>query len=90
MPRLSFTEHPQSVGESYLQHMASALSFSWRMQLGALACLVHGLLPFFFTRTGSSTVSYLHARMIQNRMRHGEQISSEDNAHSSQAGLQSS
>ncbi|MEE8545441.1 MAG: DUF6356 family protein, partial [Alphaproteobacteria bacterium] len=36
--RLSFTEHPASVGESYLEHLAMALSFAVPMMLGALAC----------------------------------------------------
>ncbi len=69
MPRLSFTEHPASVGETYGEHMASAWSFSGRMALGALACFVHGLLPFLFTRTGSGIIAELNSRMILNRTR---------------------
>jgi|tagenome__1003787_1003787.scaffolds.fasta_scaffold20894141_3 hypothetical protein len=80
MSRLSFTEHPNSVGESYLQHLHSAWSFSWAMQTGALACFVHGLLPFLFTRTGSSAISTLHARMTEHRMRHREVCSNGSDA----------
>ena len=35
-----FTEHPESVGESYLQHLMAATTFGVRMVLGGLACLV--------------------------------------------------
>ncbi|MDP6755996.1 MAG: DUF6356 family protein, partial [Candidatus Marinimicrobia bacterium] len=52
-----FIEHPNSVGENYFQHMASAFSFSFRMVAAGLACLIHGFLPFLFVRTGSMTVS---------------------------------
>jgi uncharacterized protein DUF6356 len=69
MPRLSFTEHPASVGETYTEHMASAWSFSARMAVGALACFLHGLFPFFFTRTGSGIIAELNSRMILNRSR---------------------
>jgi uncharacterized protein DUF6356 len=70
MPRLSFTEHPASVGETYTEHMASAWSFSARMAVGALACFMHGLFPFLFTRTGSGIIAELNSRMILNRTRH--------------------
>ena len=69
MSRLSFTEHPASVGETYTEHMASAWSFSGRMALGALACFLHGLFPFLCTRTGSGIINELHGRMILNRSR---------------------
>lgn len=64
-----FTEHPQSVGESYLQHMHSALTFSGRLFTATLCCLVHGLLPFLFKSTGSTIIADLHNRMIANRTR---------------------
>ena len=37
------------------------------MIAGGLACVVHGLLPFLFTTTGSRTISTLYERMIRNR-----------------------
>ncbi|MDJ0945569.1 MAG: DUF6356 family protein [Kiloniellales bacterium] len=64
-----FTEHPRSVDESYLQHLAVALSFSVRLALAALACLVHAILPFLFVKTGSAMISALHDRMVTNRHR---------------------
>ena len=65
-----FTEHPASVGESYCEHLAMALSFGIRMILGGMACLIHGLLPFLFVKTGSKQITTLHSTMVTNRQRH--------------------
>ena len=70
--RWSLTEHPSTVGETYLEHMGVASRFSGSLMLASLACLVHGLLPFLFTRTGSSTVSALYAEMVAHRQRGAE------------------
>ena len=64
-----FSEHPASVGESYGEHLVQASSFGARMILAGLACLVHGLLPFLFVRTGSAAIADLHTRMVTNRRR---------------------
>ncbi|MDP2322666.1 MAG: DUF6356 family protein, partial [Gammaproteobacteria bacterium] len=40
-PLSLFTEHPASVGESYIEHLISATGFSLRMIGAGLACLVH-------------------------------------------------
>jgi Family of unknown function (DUF6356) len=67
--RGAFTSHPASVGESYLEHLHSATSFAVRLVIAGLACLVHGLLPWTFTRTGSNAIRELHDRMVVNRAR---------------------
>ena len=64
---LSFTAHPRDVGETYGEHFGVAMSFSAAMILGGLACAVHAVLPFLFTRTGSQTIRRLHDRMVANR-----------------------
>ena len=64
---LSFTEHPNHVGETYGEHFGVAMSFSLAMIAGGLACAVHALLPFLFTTTGSQTIRRLHDRMVTNR-----------------------
>lgn len=63
----AFTEHPASVGESYSQHLGRAACFGTRMMLAGIACLVHGVLPFLFVRTGSRAITELNDRMIVNR-----------------------
>ena len=62
-----FTAHPASVGERYGEHLLRALCFGLRMIGAGLACLVHGVLPFLFVRTGSRTIAELNDRMIENR-----------------------
>ena len=64
-----FTDHPASVGETYVQHLGSASSFGGRMIFAGFACLLHGLLPFLFVRTGRQTIELLYDRMILNRHR---------------------
>ena len=66
---LSFTKHPHDVGETYGEHFVVASSFGTAMILGGLACLVHGVLPFLFTSTGSQTIKRLHERMVVARRR---------------------
>jgi hypothetical protein len=68
-PIKTFTAHPASVGESYGEHLIVAGSFGFRMILGGFACLIHGLLPFLFVRTGSAQVAVLHDTMVTNRRR---------------------
>ena len=67
MTRLSFTEHPASVGESYFAHFRHAAGFSFSMLRGGMACLVHAIFPFLYTTTGSGIVAKLNTRMITNR-----------------------
>jgi hypothetical protein len=37
------------------------------MVLAGIACLVHGILPFMFVRTGSRAIAELNERMIADR-----------------------
>ena len=62
-----FTEHPASVGESYAEHLKTASGFGFTMMASGFACLVHGLVPSLFERTGSNAILHLHERMVANR-----------------------
>lgn len=62
-----FTAHPQSVGETYVQHAAMASGFGFRLLLAGMACLVHAVLPFLFVKTGSAMIADLHQRMVAHR-----------------------
>ncbi len=66
---ISFTKHPHEVGESYGEHFIVATRFGVSMITGGLACLVHAVMPFCCTRTGSSTIARLHERMVLSRRR---------------------
>ena len=66
LPKL-FRDHPASIGETYLEHMWAALTFSLLMVRAAVACFVHAFLPFLFVQTGSSTVKKLSTTMVRGR-----------------------
>ena len=68
MSKFSFKEHPASVGETYLEHMAFAGKFGSRMMLGGMACFVHAVFPFCFTKTGSTMITKLHERVVLARI----------------------
>ena len=69
MIKRAFTEHPESVGESYAEHMGMAFGFGAKMVAAGLACLVHGIFPFLFKRTGRTCIEDLHVRMVMHRDR---------------------
>ena len=64
-----FTEHPASVGETYFGHMFTAFHFGVLLLGAGVACMIHGILPFWFTHTGSSTIRRLHQEMVEFRGR---------------------
>ncbi|MEE2767603.1 MAG: DUF6356 family protein [Actinomycetota bacterium] len=63
--RTFFTEHPTSVGETYLGHLYRALGVAWRLVGASAACVVHAFVPAFFTTRASDTVSKIHDEIQQ-------------------------
>ena len=57
-----FTDHPESVGESYFEHMAFAGRFSGKLFLAGSMALVHAFLPFLFERSASGIVRELYEK----------------------------
>jgi len=64
-----FKTHPESVGETYFQHMAASFSFGVPLFAAAFAAFIHGVFPFLFVRTGSGIITRLYDRMVANRSR---------------------
>ena len=62
-----FTEHPESVGETYFEHMRTSFGFGARMLVAGVGCFLHGLVPFICTKTGSKTIGTLHHTMVTHR-----------------------
>jgi len=58
-----FTDHPESIGETYFQHMQHALFFSGQFALCALACLLHAIIPGLCTTSASERMQRLLAHM---------------------------
>jgi len=65
-----FTAHPQSVGETYVEHAAMASGFGIKLLLAGMACLVHAVFPFLFVKTGSGMIADLYQRMVAHRRQH--------------------
>ena len=67
-----FTEHPRSVGETYLQHFHNASSIGRLMLVGGIACFIHAIFPFVLEKTASNVLFNL-MRFFVNRMPHVEE-----------------
>jgi hypothetical protein len=62
-----FLEHPRSLGMSWVGHGAGAVLISVRLLGAGLACLVHALVPGFFTQTAGKTVTRMYDHMMRRR-----------------------
>ena len=58
-----FTDHPASVNESYMQHLAFALRFAGLLFTAGMAALIHAVLPFTFDKTASRITLQLADRL---------------------------
>ncbi|MBT5185298.1 MAG: hypothetical protein HOH19_10550 [Kordiimonadaceae bacterium] len=65
--RISFTEHPASIGETYFGHLFSALTFCGKLSVALFCCFCHAILPFTFEKTGSRILTGLMDDMVHNR-----------------------
>ena len=57
-----FTDHPQSVDETYLEHAGFAARFSGWLFLAAIAAMIHAVFPFLFEKTASRITAMLYQR----------------------------
>ncbi len=64
-----FLEHPKTVGESYVEHLAMAAKFGAVLIAAGVACFVHALVPALCTSTASRTVARLHDVLVVSRSR---------------------
>ena len=71
------SDHPRSVGENYLQHWCSAMSFVLRMVGLAVCVFVHAFVPGLFETTGKRGIQSLHRRMVTHRHRDAAAASAE-------------
>ena len=58
-----FLDHPHSVNESYLQHLAVASGFAVRLLGAGCAALVHAFVPCLFEKTASNEIRSLAAKL---------------------------
>jgi hypothetical protein len=54
-----FTDHPNSMDESYLCHGSWAMIYSAYLLFAGIACFIHAIFPFLFTDTASSIARWV-------------------------------
>ena len=62
-----FTDHPTSVGETYFEHLLTAATFSTRLLIASIVCLIHSVFPFLFKKEGSKMITDLYCCMVTAR-----------------------
>ena len=67
--RKLFVSHPESVGETWFEHLVHAGWFAGMMLYGGVACLIHAIVPGACEKTGSRVITLLHDRMVVNRVK---------------------
>jgi len=58
-----FIHHPQSVDESYFEHMRFAGWFASRLLLAGGAAMIHALIPCLFEKTAGRMIGEMHQRL---------------------------
>jgi len=59
----AFTAHPQSVNETYFQHMRFAGWFASRLFLAAGAATVHAIIPCLFEKTAGRLIGEMNTKL---------------------------
>ena len=65
-----FTDHPNDVGETYIQHFFAASALSLMLTFASYMQLIHSIFPFIKPPLGSdvrSLIAYLEKRLPENR-----------------------
>jgi hypothetical protein len=62
-----FSDHPRSLGMSWARHGVGAVAIGVKLIGAGAACLVHAVVPGWFTQTAGRTVSRMHEHMIERR-----------------------
>jgi hypothetical protein len=62
-----FNDHPRTLGMSWASHGAGAIAIGARLIGAGAACIVHAIVPAFFTETAGRTVVDLHRHMTKRK-----------------------
>ena len=62
-----FLEHPRSLGMGWAQHGVGAVVIGATLVGAGAACLIHALVPGWFTQTAGKTVERMHDHMIRRK-----------------------
>jgi len=62
-----FTDHPRSLGMTWVSHGAGAVKIGAELIGAGAACIVHAIVPGWFTETAGRTVIRLHEHMTKRK-----------------------
>ncbi len=58
-----FNQHPNSVNQTYLEHMRDAFDYGITSCIGGYILIIHSIFPFVFKDTGSKIIFHLNDRL---------------------------
>ena len=59
-------EHLNEVNETYFQNMRIAFKIGFTMLVTGVFCLIHGLIPSLFKKTGSNQIAKMYEMVSRN------------------------
>ena len=59
-------KHLNEVNETYFQHMQIAFKIGLTMLVTGVFCLIHGLIPSLFKKTGSNQIAKMYEMVSRN------------------------
>ena len=62
-----FVEHPRSLGMTWAGHRAGAVRIGVELVAAGCACIVHAVVPGWFTQTAGKTVTRIYDYMAQRK-----------------------
>ena len=62
-----FREHPRSLGMTWAGHGIGAVKISAQLIGAGIACLIHAIVPGWFTQTAGKTVTHMYDHMTKRR-----------------------
>lgn len=62
-----FTAHPRSLGMTWFTHGMGAVRIGGELIAAGAACLVHAIVPGWFTETAGRTVARMHDDMARRK-----------------------
>jgi hypothetical protein len=65
--RRLFVDHPRSLGMSWSEHGIGAIAIGATLVGAGAACLIHALVPGWFTQTAGRTVERMHDHMLRRK-----------------------
>jgi hypothetical protein len=62
-----FVDHPRSLGMRWSEHGVGAVVIGATLVGAGAACLIHALVPGWFTQTAGKTVTRMHDHMMRRK-----------------------